>query len=100
MGIQVPDTNPFGGGYGPAPGAAPPSPAKVTEYGDLMVAYSTTPGFVSWRDSTNGSWFIQDLCEVNNKHFICDYALNTVIFQLGVHEQLPQHSSLQDVEDC
>ena len=70
MGIQVPDTNPFGGQYGPAPGAAPPSPTKVSEYGDLMVAYSTIPGFVSWRDSTNGSWFIQDLCEVNNKLFI------------------------------
>ena len=65
MGIQVPDTNPFGGQYGPAPGAAPPSPTKVSEYGDLMVAYSTIPGFVSWRNETNGSWFIQDLCEVN-----------------------------------
>ena len=67
MGIQVPDTNPFGGEYGPAPGAAP---TKVSEYGDLMVAYSTIPGFVSFRDPTNGSWFIQDLCEVNNKLFI------------------------------
>ena len=68
MGIQVTDTvKPFGGGiYAPAPGAAPGSPTKVTEYGDLMVAYSTIPGFVSWRDSRNGSWFIQDLCEVNN----------------------------------
>ena len=69
MGKQVIVTDtPFGGEYGPgpAPGAAPPSPTKVSEYGDLMVAYSTIPGFVSWRNKTNGSWFIQDLCEVNS----------------------------------
>ena len=63
--LQQTDTSPFGGEYGPAPGAAPGSPTKVSEYGDLMVAYSTIPGFVSWRDSRHGSWFIQDLCEVN-----------------------------------
>ncbi|OWF56528.1 caspase-3-like [Mizuhopecten yessoensis] len=28
---------------------------------DFLVAYSVVPGFYSWRNSTNGSWFIQAL---------------------------------------
>jgi len=69
MGKQVIVTDtPFNGEYGPAPGAPPPSPTKLSEYGDLMVAYSTIPGFVSWRNETNGSWFIQDLFEVFMNH--------------------------------
>jgi hypothetical protein len=33
---------------------------------DFLIAYSTVSGFYSWRNSTNGSWFIQALCEVFN----------------------------------
>lgn len=28
-----------------------------------MYAYSTAPGYYSWRNTSNGSWFIQSLCE-------------------------------------
>ncbi len=31
---------------------------------DVLIAYATTPGYVSWRNSCKGSWFIQSLCEV------------------------------------
>ena len=31
---------------------------------DFLLAYATTPGFVSWRTSKKGSWFIQALVEV------------------------------------
>ena len=31
---------------------------------DLMVAYSTTDGNVSWRNSSEGSWYLQTLCDV------------------------------------
>ena len=31
---------------------------------DFLYAYSTVPGYYSWRNSTDGSWFIQSLIEV------------------------------------
>lgn len=30
---------------------------------DILVMYSTYPGYFSFRSVTNGSWFIQCLCE-------------------------------------
>jgi hypothetical protein len=33
-------------------------------YEDMLIVYSTIPGYVSYRDEYNGSWFIQILCEV------------------------------------
>ncbi|CAM9748604.1 unnamed protein product [Lampetra fluviatilis] len=37
---------------------------------DMLVAYSSLPGFVSWRDRNQGSWFIQVMLEVFKKHAI------------------------------
>ncbi|XP_032411343.1 caspase-3b isoform X1 [Xiphophorus hellerii] len=37
--------------------------AKIPVEADFMYAYSTAPGFYSWRNTSNGSWFIQSLCE-------------------------------------
>lgn len=31
---------------------------------DILIAYSTVPGFVSWRNQDEGSWFVQALVEV------------------------------------
>jgi hypothetical protein len=31
---------------------------------DVLIAYATTANYVSWRNSSRGSWFIQTLCEV------------------------------------
>ena len=31
---------------------------------DFLIAYSTISGFYSWRNSQNGSWFIQALCQI------------------------------------
>ena len=31
---------------------------------DMLLAYATVPGYVSWRNSERGSWFIQALTEV------------------------------------
>lgn len=36
---------------------------KIPMYADFIVAHSTIPGFVSWRDKEEGSWFIQALCQ-------------------------------------
>ncbi|XP_062142143.1 caspase-like [Drosophila sulfurigaster albostrigata] len=30
---------------------------------DFLIAFSTLPGFCSWRNTLDGSWFIQSLCE-------------------------------------
>lgn len=38
--------------------------AMVPAEADFLLAYSTVPGFVSWRNSEKGSWFIQALCEI------------------------------------
>ena len=37
---------------------------KVPLEADFIYAYSTVPGYYSWRNSVNGSWFIQSLTEV------------------------------------
>ncbi|CAI9722935.1 caspasecaspase-3-like [Octopus vulgaris] len=37
---------------------------KVPVWADVLLAYSTVPGFYSWRNSTNGSWFIQSLANI------------------------------------
>ena len=35
---------------------------------DFIYAYSTVPGYYSWRNSTNGSWFMESLCAVFRKY--------------------------------
>ena len=40
------------------------SKVSVPSEADFLYAYSTVPGYYSWRNSVNGSWFIQSLTEV------------------------------------
>jgi hypothetical protein len=40
--------------------------SKVPLEADFLFAYSTVSGYYSWRNSLNGSWFIQSLCDVLN----------------------------------
>ncbi|XP_046754107.1 caspase-1-like [Diprion similis] len=35
---------------------------RIPTYADFLIAYSTIPGFYSWRNTTRGSWFMQALC--------------------------------------
>ncbi|XP_063965866.1 caspase-3-like [Lytechinus pictus] len=44
------------------------SRSKVPSQSDMLLAYATVPGFVSWRNSERGSWFIQALTEVFMQH--------------------------------
>lgn len=37
---------------------------KIPTYADFLIAYSTLPGFYSFRNTEKGSWFIKSLCEV------------------------------------
>lgn len=34
----------------------------------MLIAYSVTPGYVSFRSTVHGSWFIQTICEVFQQH--------------------------------
>ncbi|XP_030834961.1 caspase-7-like [Strongylocentrotus purpuratus] len=42
--------------------------SKVPSQSDMLLAYATVPGFVSWRNSERGSWFIQALTETIIQH--------------------------------
>lgn len=35
---------------------------RLPVHADFLIAYSTIPGYFSWRNTTRGSWFIQALC--------------------------------------
>ncbi|EFX71181.1 hypothetical protein DAPPUDRAFT_309162 [Daphnia pulex] len=37
---------------------------SIPTLADFMIAYSTVPGYASWRNTENGSWFIQSLCHI------------------------------------
>lgn len=41
-----------------------PISCKIPNDPDYLVVYSTIEGFYSWRNVTDGSWFIQALCQV------------------------------------
>lgn len=45
-----------------------PSTDRIPVEADFLYAYSTAPGYYSWRNTCNGSWFIQSLCEMLEKH--------------------------------
>ncbi|XP_044537144.1 caspase-3-like [Gracilinanus agilis] len=50
---------------------------KIPVEADFLYAYSTVPGYYSWRNSKDGSWFIQALCAV-----LKQYAHKLEIMQL------------------
>ncbi|XP_033347632.1 caspase-1-like [Bombus vosnesenskii] len=35
---------------------------RIPCHADFLIAYSTIPGYYSWRNTTRGSWFMQALC--------------------------------------
>ncbi|XP_069467955.1 caspase-7-like isoform X3 [Ambystoma mexicanum] len=37
---------------------------KIPVEADFLFAYSTVPGYYSWRNPGRGSWFVQSLCQV------------------------------------
>ncbi|CAG0924793.1 unnamed protein product, partial [Notodromas monacha] len=41
-----------------------PPKYSLAAYADFLLAYSAVPGFFSWRNTTNGSWFVQALHHV------------------------------------
>lgn len=43
-------------------------PTKIPVEADFLYAFSTAPGYYSWRNTMTGSWFIQSLCEMISKY--------------------------------
>ncbi|NXA41304.1 CASP3 protein, partial [Eudromia elegans] len=41
---------------------------KIPVEADFLYAYSTAPGYYSWRNAAEGSWFIQSLCRMLSEH--------------------------------
>ncbi|KAM3613399.1 uncharacterized protein V6R79_025384 [Siganus canaliculatus] len=41
---------------------------RIPVEADFLYAYSTAPGYYSWRNTSNGSWFMQALCELLPSH--------------------------------
>jgi len=52
------DSNPFEVNY----------VSKIPMEADFLIGYSTIAGYYSWRNSLNGSWFIQSLCSILNEY--------------------------------
>ncbi|XP_066586939.1 caspase-1-like [Prorops nasuta] len=71
----------------------PTATFRIPSQADFLIAYSTIPGYYSWRNTTKGSWFMQALCMELNENgtrydlltlltFVCqrvalDYESNT-----------------------
>ncbi|VDM93846.1 unnamed protein product [Onchocerca ochengi] len=77
---------------------------KLPIEADILVSYATTPGYVSWRNSMKGSWFIQSICEVFAKHAKSTDILSMLTLvnkrvadafesSSGSFKQIPDHSS-------
>lgn len=41
---------------------------KIPNHADFLIAYSTLPGFYSWRNTQEGSWFMQAVIRVFNDY--------------------------------
>ncbi|XP_076240786.1 caspase-1 [Calliopsis andreniformis] len=42
---------------------------KIPTHADFLLAYSTMEGFFSWRDTEEGTWYIQCLCDVIERNW-------------------------------
>ncbi|XP_012284913.1 caspase-1 [Orussus abietinus] len=46
----------------------PTTTFRIPTHADFLIAYSTIPGYYSWRNTTRGSWFMQALCMELREH--------------------------------
>ena len=49
-------------------GPANQNKVAVPAEADFLYAYSTVPGYYSWRNSSNGSWFVQSITSVFERY--------------------------------
>lgn len=53
---------------------------KIPTYADFMIAYSTLPGFYSFRNTEKGSWFIRALVQVIHEYHLSFDLLTMMTF--------------------
>uniref|UniRef100_A0A914QKL0 Caspase family p20 domain-containing protein n=1 Tax=Panagrolaimus davidi TaxID=227884 RepID=A0A914QKL0_9BILA len=44
------------------------TPTVIPIEGDMIIAYSTPPNYVSWKNEKRGSWFIESVCNIIGKY--------------------------------
>nr|XP_056711889.1 caspase-3 [Euleptes europaea] len=69
---------------------------KIPVEADFLYAYSTAPGYYSWRNSSDGSWFIQSLCVM-----LKQYAKKLELMQIltRVNRKVAEFSSCSNRSD-
>ncbi|XP_075293612.1 caspase-9 isoform X2 [Opisthocomus hoazin] len=73
----------------------PDAVASLPTPSDILVSYSTFPGFVSWREASRGSWYVQKLDNVLEQHARAEDLL-TMLLRVanavsaeGTYKQMP-----------
>ncbi|KAI6069834.1 Caspase-3 [Aix galericulata] len=69
---------------------------KIPVEADFLYAYSTAPGYYSWRNAAEGSWFIQSLCRV-----LKEYARKLELMQIltRVNRRVAEYESYSNRPD-
>ncbi|XP_044066915.1 caspase-9 [Siniperca chuatsi] len=57
---------------------------------DILVSYSTFPGYVSWRDTQSGSWYVETLDRILEENAATD---DLVTMLMMVNHEVSQHSA-------
>ena len=65
---------------------------------DFLYAYSTAPGFVSWRSPTYGSWYVSKLCEV--LHQRAKDGMDLLSMLTVVNDKVSQAYTKQGFKQC
>ncbi|XP_067167144.1 caspase-9 [Apteryx mantelli] len=73
----------------------PDAVASLPTPSDILVSYSTFPGFVSWRDRLSGSWYVETLDSVLGQYAHSEDLLNMLlrvahaVSAKGKYKQIP-----------
>ncbi|XP_028264730.1 caspase-9 [Parambassis ranga] len=57
---------------------------------DILVSYSTFPGYVSWRDTQSGSWYVETLDHILEENSVTD---DLVTMLMMVNNEVSQNSA-------
>ncbi|KAF1589031.1 UNVERIFIED_CONTAM: Caspase-9, partial [Eudyptes pachyrhynchus] len=57
----------------------PDAVASLPTSSDILVSYSTFPGFVSWREASSGSWYVETLDSVLEQYAHSEDLLNMLL---------------------
>ncbi|XP_031561863.1 caspase-8-like [Actinia tenebrosa] len=65
--------------------------------GHFLLGYATPPGYVSWRSTEHGSWYISKLCEVFGKY--CD-AYDVTSMMVKVNDEVSEAYTKKGYKQC